>query len=136
MSLRSRFKLDFSSRETPQQYAVLRPRAPTIFPGSYAVAPRLQGASPLEAGAYEVETGTLPLGRTDSTAGEKASEKRRFKLAPEPVPRHTLLLAPSESWRDALSETADLSAWTDIQLWKAGVSKSDFAVKVCAQTEG
>ncbi|KIO29072.1 hypothetical protein M407DRAFT_21817 [Tulasnella calospora MUT 4182] len=104
----------------PQQNSILRPRAPSIFPGSYAVGPQVQSAWPLEADAFRVDTGALSLGKTDST-GETAAEKRRLRLAPEPVPRDSVLIAPSDSWRGALRESVNLSVWTDPQLWKAGL---------------
>ncbi|KIO29071.1 hypothetical protein M407DRAFT_21815 [Tulasnella calospora MUT 4182] len=123
MSSTSRFKFNFSSGTTPHHNAILRPRAPSIFPGSYAVGPQVQSAWPVEEGAFRVDTTALSLGKTDSTE-DKVEERRRrlpVRLAPEPVPRDSVLIAPSDSWRDALRESVSLHAWTDPQLWKAGV---------------
>lgn len=76
-----------------------------------------------------MDTAALSFGKTDSTAGDRVEEKRRFRLAPEPVPRDSVLIAPSDSWRDALRETVSWSAWTDPQLWKAGLI--EFASSAC-----
>ncbi|KAG8994561.1 hypothetical protein FRB90_000395 [Tulasnella sp. 427] len=105
---------------TPQHTAVLRPRAPNIFPGSYAVGPQVQSGVPsLDAGLFKVDP--VQSLATEST-GEKVSDlRRRLRLAPEPLPRDSVLIAPSDSWRDALRESFSLCVWTDPQLWKAGL---------------
>ncbi|KAG8943116.1 hypothetical protein FRC04_003196 [Tulasnella sp. 424] len=107
----------------PHHNAVLRPRAPNIFPGSWAVGPQ----APLETSAFGADTDALALGQTDST-GDRVLEKRRLRLAPEPLPRNAVLIAPSDSWRDAVRESVNLSVWTDPQLWQAGFI--EFAISV------
>ncbi|KAG8922656.1 hypothetical protein FRC03_007916 [Tulasnella sp. 419] len=105
---------------------LLIPKSPEIFPGSYAIgSPHhfqpTQYASPLGLDvAASFAPGTSQPQRISVEADGRASPGRETQTTLL-APRDAVLLAPTDTWQDAIKDIFTLQVWMNPLLWKAGL---------------